>query len=549
MYRHINVIPRSQAQQQPSNAQSSTQQSSGPVTPIVLDSSMALKLSMGTMYQDTTMFRERALMARNDIWHRILILRGGHYNKETVLKSILKAVNPADLIPVKYQVLGEDSCFIARNCDRALEQLCKTSLIVQCSDGSPLILSITLGFASIHDLKINIQPLLLTVLKKRYNAEKKVLILDNFHKDPEIYKTVYCPLSQCRTMAHVLKLSKTALGSYEYLSLRNNELTSLSMLESSNIKSVKYLDLRNNDILHAEILEPIKTLNVIELWLDGNPVCENYSSASQYVESIRQYCPTLHKLDGVQVTAGLPLIFKSYVKNWKRRRLVEQFMEHFFTAYDQADRNVLRGMYHDEAWYSTTVGTPTSPTSKRNLEPFGQANRNLLIFGKNSQQLLYRGQEQILNVLETLPLTQHVYKSFCCDLMYDTDESLCISVEGLFKLTNSTNQIFSFNRTFILTAEDDNEFKIINDQYHVYLPVHGIDHITYNIENEPAPVFKPTCFSPSERENLLLILQETTTMKIDHCEKYLDAAGWDIRKAITNFLNHYKNKQLTKDYF
>lgn len=233
---------------------------------------------------------------------------------------------------------------------------------------NPLILSITLGFASIHELKINIQPILLTVLTKRYDVEKRLLDLDDFHRDPDVYKTVYCPLSQYRTMAHVLKLAKTALGPFETLSLKNNELSQLTMIDSSNLKHVRYLDLRHNDILNIETLEPIKTLNIVELWLDGNPLCDNYSSPKKYIEAVREYCPQLHKLDGVQVnTAGLPMIFKSYVKNWKKRMLVDQFVQHFFSGYDYRDRIVLKGLYHDQAWYSTTVGTPTSPTSKNAL--------------------------------------------------------------------------------------------------------------------------------------------------------------------------------------
>ncbi|XP_011501522.1 PREDICTED: nuclear RNA export factor 1-like [Ceratosolen solmsi marchali] len=524
---------------------SSQRNGSSPVSPVILDSSSAIKLSMGTM-----MYHERALMARNDIWHRILILRGGLYDKEVILKSILNAVNPADLIPVKYQIIGEDSCFIARNCDRALDQLCKSSLIVQCLDGSPLILSITLAFASIHDLKINIQPLLLTVLRKRYNAEKKLLILDNFHKDPEIYKTVYCPLSQCKTMIHVLKLSKTALGPFEYLSLQNNELSQLTVLESTNIKSIKYLDLRHNNILQIDELQPLKTLSITELWIDGNPLCENYSSASQYVEAVKHYCSSVYKLDGVLVNSvGLPLVFKSYVKNWKKRKLVEQFIQHFFTAYDNRDRSVMRGLYHDNAWYSTTVGMASSLINKKYLEHFSQENRNLLIFGKNNRQCLYYGQEQILNILKQMPASQHIYNSFCCDLMYSNNDLLTISVEGLFKLCSASNQIYCFNRTFIISEEEDNEFKLLNDQYHIYLPIHEIDYIIYNIENENPPTFKATCFSPSEKENLILTLQESTMMTLDYCEQYLKDAAWDLRKTIINFLHHYKNGQIPKDAF
>ncbi|KAJ8668059.1 hypothetical protein QAD02_009722 [Eretmocerus hayati] len=517
--------------------------------PVVLDSSAAIKLAMGT----APMYTEKALMSRNDIWHRILIKKGSQHDKELVLKSILKAVSPADLIPVRYQEVGEDSCFIARNCDKALENLCRTSLIVQTEFGSPLVLSVTLGFASIHDLKINIQPILLTALTKRYDVQKKLLILDNFHRDPDVFKTVYCPLSQSKTMAHVLKLSKTALGPFENLSLRHNELESLTMIDSSNVKSIKVLDLRNNELLTVDALAPLKTLTVSEIWLDHNPMCDNYSSAAQYVEAVRAHCPHMTKLDGVQVNnPGLPMIFKSYIKNWKRKALVEQFVHHFFTGYDHNDRNVLRGLYHDEAWYSTTVGTPTSPTSKKALEPFGSENRNLLIFGKNSQQLLYHGQDQILKIFQKLPASRHIFKSFCNDLIYDTPETVIIAVEGLFKLASSKAQIFSFNRTFILSALPNDEFKILNDQYHVFLPIQGIYDIDlkkYSVDDEKPPKFRPNCLSFEEKDEVLVTFQEITTMKYRHCEEFLKETDWDLKKAIELFLDDYKSGRISKEAF
>ncbi|XP_014230190.1 nuclear RNA export factor 2-like [Trichogramma pretiosum] len=510
----------------------------------VVDSSVAIQLSMGNPLPV-----EKALMERNDIWHRIIIQNGAGIDKETALKAILRTVSPADLIPVKYQVIGTDSCFLVRNCGQALDKLCKTSLIIQTED-SHMILTITLGFASIHDLKINIQPILLTGLVKRYALDKKLLNLEEFHKDADIYKQVYCPLSQSKTLGHVLRLAKSTFALLENLNLKSNEISSLSALEPAHMKTVKYLDLRHNDLIRIECLEPLKCLNILELWLDGNPLCENYSHPQQYVEAVREYCPNLLKLDGVTLNSpGLPLIFKSYIKNWQKRKLVEQFVEHFFTAYDSPDRTVLKGLYHENAWCSTTVGTPTSLSSKKCLEPFGQENRNLLIFGKNSQQLLHYGSETIIEALKSMPASQHFHKSFCSDLIFDSDEVVVITVEGLFKLANGINQILAFNRTFVLAHEEENEFKIRNDQYHVFMPSGGMDNISSNITNENPLKFQPNCFSSREKEDMIISFQEATSMKSDHCEKFLKYADWDMRKAITIFLHHYKNGSVPKDAF
>jgi len=221
--------------------QENLQVPNAPIIPILLDSAIAIRIAMGAKLP-----HERTLMNRPDVWHKIKVIKGGQFDKDTILKGVLRAIEPHDLIPVKYQVCGEDAYFVARNCGPALEMLCKSNMIIRNAKGDAIILVVTLGFTSIHDLKIHIQPLLLTVLTKRYNPNQKTLNLESFHTDPDIDKTVYCPLSQIRTSNHVLKLASTAIATFEHLNLQHNELFNISAIENSNLKTVKYLDLRNN---------------------------------------------------------------------------------------------------------------------------------------------------------------------------------------------------------------------------------------------------------------------------------------------------------------
>ncbi|KOX78946.1 Nuclear RNA export factor 1 [Melipona quadrifasciata] len=355
-----------------------------PVVPVQLDSSIAIKISMGG-----SMFQERTLMGRSDVWHKVKILKGTQYDKETVLKAILSAIEPAEMIPVKYQASGEDTYFLARNCAHALDKLCKTNLIIKNPEGDPLILIVTLGFASTHDLKLNLQPLLLTALTKKYNPNFKSLDLTEFHKDPDLSKTVYCPLFQQRTFCHVLKLTKTAIATVEYLNLQKNELFNLVPLEISTKTTIKYLDLRHNNLISMKALSPIKNLCITKLWLDGNPLCENYSNSRQYIDSALKYCPI--QLDGVYIrTFGLPLTYVTYFKNESREELV---------------RNVAH---------------------KRGLAQFTASNFNLLKSGdmNKKRQHIYYGQDNIVVGLKKLPNSYHEKSSFMWDLMYDDGKCL-----------------------------------------------------------------------------------------------------------------------------
>lgn len=55
-------------------------------------------------------------------------------NREIVLKDILNAVQPCDLIPVNFKVEGNNAHFMARNCGPAIEQLCRQNLVVKSSN-------------------------------------------------------------------------------------------------------------------------------------------------------------------------------------------------------------------------------------------------------------------------------------------------------------------------------------------------------------------------------------------------------------------------------
>ncbi|XP_006619365.1 nuclear RNA export factor 1-like [Apis dorsata] len=516
-----------------------------PIVSMQLDSSIAIKISMGG-----SMFQERTLMGRSDVWHKIKILKGTEYDKETVLKAILNAIEPAELIPVKYQINGEDTFFLARNCAHALDKLCKTNLIIKNPEGDPLILIVTLGFASIHDLKINLQPLLLTALTKKYDPNKKTLDLEEFHKDPDMSKIAYCPLSQQRTFNHVLKLTKTAIATVEHLNLQKNELFNLTPIETSSLTSIKYLDLRHNNLIAMEALTPLKNLCILKLWLDGNPLCENYCTSKQYIDSAMKYCPNLIQLDGVYIkTYGLPLTYINYFKNESREELVSKFINHFFNLYDQSDRTILRGLYYKNAFYSMSFGIPSSMAHKKNLVQF-TANRNLLKTAdlNKKRQHLYYGQDNILGGLKRLPRSYHDRKSFVCDLIFDDNKCLVISICGLFKTMNNSSQVLWFNRTFILQAGPDHEYNIINDQYYVNATTEEISPNSIETKISYDEIV-PSCFSSSEKKELLNKFTEITSLNKDWCQTYLEEAKWNIRKAISNFMKDYKSSAIPAEAF
>ncbi|XP_012536527.1 nuclear RNA export factor 1 [Monomorium pharaonis] len=515
-----------------------------PVVPITLDTAITIRIAMGAK-----MPHERGLMNRADMWHKIKVVKGGLYDKDTVLKGILKAVEPNDLIPVKYQVCGEDGYFVCRNCGPALEMLCKANMIVKNANGDALILVVTLGFSSINDLRIHIQPLLLTALTKRYNPNRRTLNLENFHTDPNIQNIVFCPLSQPRTSNHVLKLASTAIATFENLNLQHNELLSIST-EISSLTSVKYLDLRNNSLLNMNVLMPLRNLEILKLWLDGNPLCENYSTAKQYVDSAKKYCPYLQELDGVCIVENMPLIYKDYFTDDKSQHFAYTFVTHFFGLFDQLDRTVLRGLYHKDAFYSMSFAIPHNIAQKTGLNQY-LSNRNLLRKGQKkhtTDKHLYRGQEDILAAFSKLPRSYHDKTTFTYDIMYQDDNCKVFSVSGLFKKLSSGTNVLSFSRTFILLASADNEYHILNDQYHIFAAPANMtpDRIVVKYTYDEV---EPVCFSPSEKSVLITRMQQITKMNKEWSENYLSEAQWDMRKAIYSFMKDLKDSTIPNQAF
>ncbi|XP_066584407.1 nuclear RNA export factor 1-like [Prorops nasuta] len=516
------------------------------LAPIQLDAATAMKIC-----SNGSMFQEKLLLKRTDLWHKFTIVKGAKYDKEIVLNAILNAVQSAEIIPVKYQISGEDSFFISRNCGPAIEKLCQNNLVVKCFNGHPIILIITLAYALIHDLKVNVQQALFRALTNRYDSENKVLNLKCFHKDPDLEKVAYFPVAQSNILCHILKLASTSVRKVEHINLQDNCLISLAAFESSDLLSINSLDLRYNNLLNMRTLSSLSKFPISVLWLDGNPLCENYYTSGQYIESARNYCPSLTKLDDVNVDmSGLPLTRINYFTNSNQHKLVKQFITHFFNLYDQNNRDtLLRGLYKRNAFYSLTYGITFEIASKKGLIHI-TASRNILDFTDNNSvfQFLFCGSEKILCELGNMPKTYHFRDSFQCDMVYSDGQHFIISVSGILKVLSAESHYLSFNRTFVLLAAEDNEFIITNDMYHLdFAPANPLRDTI--IKTIPYSELELTCFNLGERTEMIYKLQHITRMCAEWCEKYLKKTNFDIRTAINKFLEDFSSDSLPPEAF
>lgn len=134
-----------------------------------------------------------------------------------------------------------------------------------------------------------------------------------------------------------------------------------------NFKTPISIDLRNNNIKDIAEIDNMKHLHITELWLDGNPICDNYNEIT-YGKEIREHMEKLEKLDGINVsTKGFLPFRRNFLCNLTGFDLVDQFLDHYFTLYDAQNRSLLEELYNKDAFFSLTSmyipGQTTSSTA------------------------------------------------------------------------------------------------------------------------------------------------------------------------------------------
>ncbi|XP_012154345.1 nuclear RNA export factor 2 isoform X2 [Megachile rotundata] len=466
------------------------------------------------------------------------------------------ACEPEIILPVMYKEEEPNkSTFLAKCNSNAIENLVKQSLCIALPNGQELRIDIVLGYLTSQDLQLNPNRTITQALYYRYEPTKKVLNLDDFENEKSL-GSIFCPISLPKILHFVLRCTKMGILSnnrdsklpVRELSLRYNKITAILLFEKFFNYHLTKLDLRHNQIADVEYLRYFSEFKISELWLDGNPLCTKYNKCQDYVQAVKNVFPHLQKLDGIVIGMEqkfVPNIQSNFLRDGTKTCLIKQFVKHYFTLFDQDDRQVMNGLYDRDALYSMTLGPVSNYVHKQLTKTF-VTNRNLLKFVDYAkcQDFLLRGPEKIISAFRSQPPTIHHFKSFQVDLLHEGEIHLAIAVQGYFSFREVSCPPMFFNRTFIIMKKEDNEYCITNDQCYLDgTPANNNSSSAHNteikFEAKSAPKFIPTVFSVSEKDQLLTFLHELTTMNMKYCHQYLEDANWDIRTAITTFMSMY----------
>lgn len=375
----------------------------------------------------------------------------------------------------------------------------------------------------------------------------------------DLSELIFCILSQPKILYFVLHLAKSL--QIQSLKLSNNELRNISPLELLwSSKCLTSIDLRNNLIDDISQLRPLKNMKLTEIWLDGNPICNNYNEVD-YIQAIKETCPTIEKIDGTIVNSkGFLAYRRNYLVNNDCQQIVDQFLSHYFTLYDSPNRKCLSGIYNKDAIFTLSSSyLPNQSTSHNvHLDIYKKYSRNLIKmsdFSKSCQDLYYG--ENIISLLTKLPQTEHDPYTFTVDVVHYSSESIAMVITGAFRQPpenlNAIEPIYGFSRTFILQQIENGEYQIVNETLHVTNATTSLANRAFNIVKvQPQVSLKPNLQMSdvnNEKNDFINSFSKITTLNKFWAQKILEDAKWDFKNALGLFIELYKSERIIPSAF
>ncbi|RZC34744.1 nuclear RNA export factor 2-like [Asbolus verrucosus] len=466
-------------------------------------------------------------------WHKFLIVNVYGLKRDKVLKILFEHVKPLDLIPLHYTEEGKGAFFFARICGPVIEKLCNEKLSVRnpFDKNKPFKLKIVLKYTTVSKVKVDLSRNVMKVLQKRFN-KSETLCLNNFSEDPDL--TEYFLLSQPKLLAFVLNVARNLKP--KALKLCHNEIKTLDALRIMPAESVVSVDLRHNLIRDLAELKHFENFRIVELWLEGNPLCELYDEYS-YVQHVIQHCPKIEKLDGFLLRQnGVPSFRRNFLCNISAYDVIDQFLEGYFTTYDSKNLTKLESLYHKEALFSMTAEFFNKPTSQ--LKTYNSYARNLLHLPSGSSTNLCMGRNEILTLFNRLPQLEHDPYSFTVDA-----KCAIIVVTGVFREVPAVEKLLGFNRYFVLECCEDT-YLITNEQLHVFSALVSQQVTAFKRSNVLQEAQNPT--QQNQMINTFVII---TNLTKEWAKMFLEECHYNLKHAVLLFVDLYKSDKIPSQGF
>uniref|UniRef100_A0A671P3E2 Zgc:153681 n=1 Tax=Sinocyclocheilus anshuiensis TaxID=1608454 RepID=A0A671P3E2_9TELE len=420
-------------------------------------------------------------------WFKITIPYGKMYDKKWLLTS-LQNLCPIAFIPL--YVKGHKVYFYLEDA-AAASALFKLTRRVTDSEGKRDGVAVFMNCCSSPPfLQSELKPQDLERLKhcmsKRFDGSQKSLDLNSIHIDPDLVScNIEMNLNRKNCMQAVIKIIQENI-SEERLKSFNNKLCKLNDIAElvNTAPNLQSLNLSHNELKSERELDKVKGFRLVELWLDRNPLCDDFKDQTTYISAVRERFPRLLRLffflffnnDGHVLPP--PICFEEetctnippwhFVSN-EIQGLIQRFLQHYYCVYDSGDRQPLLEAYHDGACFSLSLPSINHP-SRCKLKDYHEHSRNIKHIKDPSTwlHLLEHSRLTVVAFLNELPMT-HDMNSVNVDVNTYSRTLLAFTVSGVFKEVddNLRDRVRAFSRVFITVPAQNSGLCIVNDELFV----------------------------------------------------------------------------------
>uniref|UniRef100_A0A8C7PB04 Nuclear RNA export factor 1a n=1 Tax=Oncorhynchus mykiss TaxID=8022 RepID=A0A8C7PB04_ONCMY len=428
-------------------------------------------------------------------WYKMIIPYGRKYDKKWLLTA-LQNLCSVPFTPVQVK----ESNALKPIQVHVSKALCRVSLLMNpCPP--PAILNTQLKPEDMEHLK--------QCMAKRFDGSQRALDLNNIRTDPDLVsQNIRAILSRKTFMDAVVKIIEENIPELVCLNLSNNKLYKLEDVADliSKAPHLKILNLSHNELKSEKELDRLKGLKLVELWLDRNPLCDQFKDQLTYISAIRERFPRLLKLDGHDLPP--PIVFEvvsptttppckgSYFGSEEIKVLIMHFLQQYYSVYDSGNRQPLLDAYHDGASFSLSLPSSQNP-NRCSLREYHKDSRNIKRLKDPSTRfrLLKHTRLNVVALLNELPKT-HVAFS-----ILSSTTLLSFTVSGMFKEVDgkSEDAVRAFSRVFIAVPAGISGLCIVNDELFVRIATtEEIQHAFAASAPTPSSSPVPTLTAPQQ---------------------------------------------------
>ncbi|KAK4312904.1 hypothetical protein Pmani_015704 [Petrolisthes manimaculis] len=506
-------------------------------------------------------------------WHKIIIREASDLNQQEVLEAIRELVREP-FIPILYEVEGRSLVFYLEDNGSACQAITEISRRMTMPSGQRLSIYSNRSPPPNRHLTPPERNHVTQIMSQRYSVELKRLDLKNFHNDPTLVKEgIFCPLYRLPNMRIIMDIVVSNVPSVEEIDLSYNKLHTLEQLDrlASACSSLVRLSLKKNKLVNEMSLDKLNGLGIVELTLEGNPVCDKFRDSETYISAVRKRCPKVMFLDGQDLpkpigfevddeVITLPTSIPQYYVQSSAKDLISVFLQQYYQIFDSNNRKPLDAAYTQHALFSLTCNFPETGPGAKYTGIYASENRNLrrVRCSDRRNKLMVQGRAAIASVLSSLPHTTHDAASFTIDVSVVEAQLMVAVVSGVFRqVADHSPPIRFFSRSLTIVPEGTG-FCIANEQ--LYITSATVEQIKRAFK-EPAIAPVPTSptaavESPASDTNAIRLKQEmivkfteASGMLPQYSELCLEGSGWDYQKAAEMFTKLKAENKIPPEYF